>query len=277
MAFGVGAVGAAISVGVSLAQNEVDNRVSASIVNASAHGQSVQTRSGGAIGISASEQATIHAFGLAASAALGAGLAGVSFAGAGVDVVNAIQSKTNASVSNAILDSGGSVDIAASDTSIIEARVLALSGSAAIGIVSGAVSVGVATARNLIGYDLDGTPDASEVQASIVDSSIDAVGAVALDAEADATISATVEAVSLALAGGAVAISGAGAATRSRCSRSTSKYRPSRSTSCKGDRPRSISGLDRDNFTPRREPCLSHKAPRAIRGVVIVTLRSPFG
>src|SRR5258706_8071060 len=66
---GVGAVGAAISVGISLAHNQIDNDIAAYIANAGTHGQTVATRSGGAITVQASEGAGLHALGVAASVA----------------------------------------------------------------------------------------------------------------------------------------------------------------------------------------------------------------
>ncbi len=216
VAIGVGLVGAGISVGVSIASNEIDNQVSAYIAN----GQSVQTRDGGAITISATENATINALGVAASAALGAGLVGVGFAGAGVDVTNVILNKTNAYIENAVVGTKdakvGDVTITATDTSLIDAEVGGLAVAASGGFVAVGVAVGVAMAENLIGYTPDGTADPAEVQAYIKDSSIYALGDLSLTADANLTIEAMVVAGSLALGGGVVAITGAGAGVSSR-------------------------------------------------------------
>ena len=95
---------------------------------------SVNARSGGDITISATEDATINALGVAASAAIGGGLVGISFAGAGVDVTNVILNKTNAYIENAVvgtrapvdgsvIDQGGDIVITATDTSTIDATV----------------------------------------------------------------------------------------------------------------------------------------------------------
>ena len=187
---GFGLVGAAVSVGVSLATNEVNNHVSAYIANAAAHGQSVRLRGGGAITIAATEEATISATGVAASAAVGGGLVGVSFAGAGVDVTNVIRNKTNAYITNSVIGTNsnqvGNVSISATDTSSIDATVGSLSGALGAGAVSGAVAVGVARASNIIGYTADGSSDAAEVQAYLDDSSIDALGTLSLTADSDA-------------------------------------------------------------------------------------------
>ncbi len=216
VAIGVGLVGAGISVGVSIASNEVDNQVSAYIANS----QNVQTRDGGAITISATENATINALGVAASAALGAGLVGVSVAGAGVDVTNVILNKTNAYIENAVVGTEsakvGNVTITATDTSLIDAEVGGLSVAASGGFVAVGVAVGVALAKNLIGWTQDGTSDPAEVQAYVKNSSIHALGDLSLAADANLTIEAMVLAGSLALGGGVVAITGAGAGVSSR-------------------------------------------------------------
>ncbi len=216
---GFGLVGVAVSVGISIAKNEISNEVSAYIANA----QSVQTLNGGAITISATENATINALGVAASAATGGGLVGVSFAGAGVGVTNVILNKTNAYVQEAALSTkdgvateGGNIVITATDTSEIDAEVGGLGVAVAGGFVAVGVAVGVAMAENLIGYTPDGTADPAEVRAYVENSSIDALGDLILEAVADQTIVATVAAAAVAIGGGAVAVSGAGAGASTR-------------------------------------------------------------
>src|SRR5262249_33114572 len=145
--------------------------------------QAVATRAGGAIKVHASEDAGIHATGVAASLSLSAGLVGISFALAGADINNVILTKTNADVENSVLDSGGNVTIEATDTSTIDATVDAAAGSASGGIAAGSGAVGFVAAKNLIGYDAAGNPigaDAfgknptgSQVRAYVADSSID--------------------------------------------------------------------------------------------------------
>ena len=139
---GVGLAGVAISVGISVAHQRGEQPRQRLHRQRRGDGQSVQTRSGGDITISATESATITAYGVAASAAIGAGLVGIGFAGAGVVVTNVILSKTNAYIENAVVgtkatadesvvDQGGDIVITATDTSIIDATVDA--GSAAAG------------------------------------------------------------------------------------------------------------------------------------------------
>lgn len=219
---GFGLVGAAVSVGVSLATNEVNNQVSAFIANAAGNGQSVKTRGGGDLTILAREEATIHATGVAASASISGGLVGVSFAGAGVDVTNAIRNKTHAYIANSAIGTSanrvGDIALSATDTSSIDATVGTLVGSLGVGAVSGAVAFGVTTASNLIGYTPDGDSDPAEVLAYVADSTIDALGALGLTADSVQTIGAVVIAGSVAVAGGLIAVgeAGAGASTNNR-------------------------------------------------------------
>ncbi len=213
---GFGLVGVALSVGISVAKNEITNEVSAYITDA----QSVKTRNGGAITISATENATIDALGVAASAAIGGGLVGVSFAGAGAGVTNVILNKTNAYIKNAVVGTDlakvGDVTITATDTSEIDAEVGGLGVAVAGGFVAVGVAVGVAVAQNLIGYAPDGTAAPAEVRAYVENSSIAALGDLILKAVADQTIVATIAAAAVAIGGGVVAITGAGAGASTR-------------------------------------------------------------
>ena len=217
-------MGAAISVGVSLATNEVNNHVSAYIANAAADGQSVQTRTGGDITISATEHATIHALGVAASAALGGGLVGVSFAGAGVDVTNVILNKTNAYIDESVVGTRAAADDRRdrpgrrrrphrhrhSPTSTPRSA----RSQAPWGWVRSAAPWPSAwrVAENLIGCTLDGSrrPGPRCGPTSRTAASTRSATS-AWTADADPTIVATVVAGSVALAAGVVAIGGAGA------------------------------------------------------------------
>ena len=218
VAFGVGLGALGASVAVSLAHNQVDNSVAAYITNASVNGQTVETRSGGDISIEATEGATINALGVAASVAVTLGAAAVSFALAGADVDNVILSKTNAYVDNSVLDSGGNVILTAKDTSTINAMVGGDALAASAGGIAGSVAVGFAVAQNMIGYQANGTENASQVQAYVQDSSISADSGLSLEADDKAMITAEVFAASAALSYGAVAIgaAGAGASTQNR-------------------------------------------------------------
>lgn len=140
------AIGAAISVGVSIAKNEISNNVSAYVQNITAKGLVATT---GDITLKAEEKATIIATSNAASVA--AGLAGIS--GAGAVATNIISNSTRAYISNAIaVNAKGAVSLSSSDTSTINAFAGQLSGgtSAALG-----VSLAINTISNQITSDLD--------------------------------------------------------------------------------------------------------------------------
>lgn len=140
------AIGAAISVGVSIAKNEISNNVSAYVQNITAKGLVATT---GDITLKAEEKATIIATSNAASVA--AGLAGIS--GAGAVATNIISNSTKAYISNAIaVNAKGAVSLSSSDTSTINAFAGQVSGgtTAALG-----VSLAINTISNQITSDLD--------------------------------------------------------------------------------------------------------------------------
>ena len=208
----------AVSVGASVAHNEISNSVGAYIANAGAAGQNVSTRSNGAITIHATESATINARGVAAAAALSGGGLAFSLAFAGAFVDNVILSKTHAYVANSVLKAGGAIDLDASDTATINATVGGLAVAAGVGVAAISLAVGVATAENLIGYNADGSVNANEVLAYIEDSKVDADGALTIEAHGHETITAQVVSAAAAISVGAVGIgaAGAGASTQNR-------------------------------------------------------------
>jgi hypothetical protein len=145
-----GAAGASVSIGVSIAKNTIENKVYSSILNAN---NLVKTTSGD-ITLSATENAKIDAISSAASVAASfGGAAGVAVSGAGAEAKNIILTKTDAYVLNSILESASQVDIDAKNDSRINAFILAASLSAAGGGAAGVgASIGVALARNFIGW-----------------------------------------------------------------------------------------------------------------------------
>jgi hypothetical protein len=203
-----GTAGIAVSIGISLATNEINNDVAAYIANAD---QGVDTTVGG-ITINASEDAGIEALSLAASAAIGlGGTAGIAISGAGAWARNVILTDTNASIRNSEVDSASIVDIDATNTASVEAVILAASLAVAGGGTAGVgASIGISIAENTIGRP----GDASEVQAYIEDSTVNArAGALTLDASGTQFIEAVVVAASAAVALGGTAgigFSGAG-------------------------------------------------------------------
>ena len=140
------AIGAAISVGISIAKNEISNTVSAYVQNITAKGLVATT---GDITLKAEEKATINATSNAASVA--AGLVGIS--GAGAVATNIISNSTKTYISNVIaVNAKGAVSLNSADTSTINAFAGQLSGgtTAALG-----VSLAINTISNQITADLD--------------------------------------------------------------------------------------------------------------------------
>ncbi len=141
----------ALSVGVSIARNEIDNTVDASIDNST-----VTTSAGGSIEVTVVEDATIAATSVAASIDVGIGKkTSLALSGGGAEATNVVLTKANASVTDSTLHSDDAVDITATSTASIDATVaavsLAVAGSSSKS--AGGVSIGVSVARNFIGWD----------------------------------------------------------------------------------------------------------------------------
>ncbi|MEA5569032.1 DUF4347 domain-containing protein [Anabaena sp. UHCC 0399] len=147
-----GAAGVSLSIGVALASNLISNEVAAFINNAD---NSVRTTTGD-VSISATTSANIQALAVAASIAAGfGGAAGVAISGAGADSTNSIFTKTNAYIKDSVINSVGAVKVDAKNTAGITAKIGAASAAVGGGTVGVGASIGVAIARNQIGWDLD--------------------------------------------------------------------------------------------------------------------------
>ena len=181
--------------------------------------------SAGDITVVAFENSSIDALAIAASlAASGAGELAGALSGAGADATNIILTKTNAYIANSTIgdvNTSGVVNVTleAQNTSSLKATIAGASAAIAGGGKVGASgSIGVALARNLIGWDVDNNNDATisdpaEVRAYIQDSSINASGDLVQTAISENSIDALVLAFSVAIAGGGnagVALTGAG-------------------------------------------------------------------
>jgi hypothetical protein len=202
-----GTTGGAAGIGVSRARNRIEEEVEAYIQNA----DTGVTTTGGAITLTANAAATITSEATAAALALGGGgTTGIALAGGGADARNEIDADVNAFVDASVLDSAGAVTLAASNASAIDAQVAAVAASVAIGGTTGVgASIGASIARNEIGS----ADDPSQIQAYVKNSSVDAVGALSATATSTQTITAGVDAVSVALSGGGstgIALGGAG-------------------------------------------------------------------
>ncbi len=214
LALSVGVIAGSVAIGVALAKNEISNQVLAYIANADGSPSSTTDYGVTAsqdITLEATNDATITSTTFAAAAAAGVGLGSFALAGAGADALNVILTKTKAYVDSSDLTSTGDVSITADDTSHIDAHVKAFAASVSIGIVAGAVSIGIAKARNFIGYTAQATPQAAEVQAYVTNSSVDAGGSLEISASEDATIDADISSTSIGVSAGLIAVAASGA------------------------------------------------------------------
>jgi hypothetical protein len=215
VAAAIGGISGAISIGVSLATNVVDSDVDAHIANAD-----VTARSGD-IAVSASEDAGIEAVSVAVSAAVAIGvLGGLGISGAGALAENIILGGAQAYAADSELHAAGNVSLTAKDDSEIDATIVGVSVAAAGGVIGGiGVAIGAAVARNLIGYEDDGSRHALDVIADTVNTGIVAGGGLSLSATSHQTIKAGVVATSVAIAGGigfGLAAAGSGASAENR-------------------------------------------------------------
>ncbi|WP_197480218.1 hypothetical protein, partial [Anabaena sp. 4-3] len=211
-----GATGGSLAIGVALASNLISNEVEAYISNANSNTDSNTDKSfkttTGDISLSATTDATIEAISVAASLAAGfGGAAGIALSGAGAESKNTILTKTNAYISNSVVDSASGVSLTAENSANIDATIAAVSASAGGGAATGVgVAIGAAVANNFIGYDGD-TRNPAQVQAYLQNSSVTATGDLTLSAVANSNINAGVGAGAMAVAaGGAGGGSGSG-------------------------------------------------------------------
>ena len=207
IAFSVGGVGVSVSIGISLAFNEISSLVQAFITNAD---NFVET-TGGNILVQAIEDATIEAISAAASAAVGFGGA-VSISGAGAAAVNVILTWVKAFISESIIRCFGDITVQATNSATIIATILAFSAGVGVGAFGVAGSMGASIAYNFIGWTMTGVESPAYVQAYILNSSVTARGILSLIATATQTITATVLSGSVAVTAGSVGVglSGAG-------------------------------------------------------------------
>src|SRR4029077_14073709 len=122
--------------------------------------------------------------------------------------------KTNAFIQNSnIVTQGtgtgpgtGNVALDAENQSSIIATVVGASATLAGGLVGVGISVGAANDHNFIGYDQNGNETPAQVQAFVLNSSINASGDLSAKAIADETINAVDVAASAAVAIGLVGV-----------------------------------------------------------------------
>ena len=224
--------GGALTVGISIAENEIGNTVGAYIHNTAlvAPENKILLPAGG-LQLSAVSTANIQARSCAASIALAAGKSGgLALSGGGAVSTNAIHTDTDAYLKGVDLVSAADVLVKADNTSSISAKIDAWSFSVGVGgeAFGGAAAVGAAVARNYIGYDLDDHRMPAQVRAHVENSSIDARGNLTLTAVANETINADVTAAAVAVAGslkgGAIGASGSGADAKNKIGTQVKAY-----------------------------------------------------
>ncbi|MHC5860002.1 hypothetical protein [Nostoc sp.] len=202
--------GATLAIGVSAAKNEINNTTAAYIDDSTVSSSNDTDVN---LDLQALSTNTISAQSIAVAISVAKGSTGIALSGGGAGSGNYILTKTNAYVKDSNLDHIGNVAIKANNTSNIDATVVAVSGSVAIGDSTGAAAaIGAAVANNFIGYEEDNDRNPSEVQAYIQNSSVQASGDLILNALANENIIARVGAGSIAVAAssGSTGISGSG-------------------------------------------------------------------
>ncbi|MGC9330223.1 MAG: hypothetical protein ACP5I1_21480, partial [Candidatus Hinthialibacter sp.] len=152
VAAAVGAVGVSGSVGIAVARNQITSHVESFISNAD---QYVKSNIGD-ITLTAHADGRITVYSAAASLAVGGGpFGGMGVSGGGAIADNVILTKSNAYVTNSVIDSANDVLLDSQNSSLIDAVVAAASGSVGIGAGGNAVSIGAVLARNYIGWEPD--------------------------------------------------------------------------------------------------------------------------
>ncbi|MEH6829476.1 MAG: calcium-binding protein [Sulfitobacter sp.] len=145
-----GSTGVAVSIGLGLAQNIIGGVVEARIQGA---GDGVVARTGN-VSVTAEDSAEIEVLAAAASIAAGFGSTGVAVSGAGAEATNRLNTTTRAHLTNSTVTATlGDVIVDGRATGDIDAVVIAASAAVAVGSTGVGASIGVAVARNLIGYD----------------------------------------------------------------------------------------------------------------------------
>ena len=207
-----GKLTASLSIAVGLAENAITNVVAAEIRNAPA----VKAGAGG-VSATASETSLIKAKSQAVSASLSVGEGfSAALSGGGADAYNMINNRIAAGVSDSTVttSAGGDVVLTALDSSLIDARVFALSAAVSGGQNAVSFAIGASLSRNFVGYDRDGRPQTADVRAIVARSTLDVAGDLRQTATSSQAITTSIDAISAAVAVGANGgVAGAGAGT----------------------------------------------------------------
>jgi hypothetical protein len=214
---------AGIAVGVSIADNRIANAVTAQVLNSEVGAALV-------VEVSATSTNTVNATAVAASVSFANGEKAIGISGGGAESKNVILTKTNAYVENSHIVASGDVTLASRNSSDIDAVIVSAALALGFGKKAGAgVAIGASVATNLIGFDDDSdSPRPAEVQAYVLNSTIEAQGNLSLTATADnTTIDAVVVAATAAIAAGrnvGIAAAGSGVDVENKISMSVKAF-----------------------------------------------------
>ena len=220
-----GANGSGLAIAVSVANNTIDNTVSADLLNA-------QASAIGTVSLGTTSSATITAESAAASVSFAAGTDsnGVAVSGGGAESMNVILSTANAYLKNSDLTSKD-VSLTSQNNSDIEAHVVAVAAALGIGETGAGIAVGASIAQNYIGYTAGSDvnrPTPAQVQASAQNSTITATGNLTLSANAQQeTVVAYVTAVAADISAGGktgIGLAGSGADVENRVATDVEAY-----------------------------------------------------
>ena len=149
-----GKVGISVGIGVSLATNTISSDVKAYVLGATGLGittTSDNTATSGDLKIEAVNNATIDAVSFAAALAVAVSKIAVSLSGAGAEATNVILGSTLAYIEDSVVHVAGALDIDATNESKIDASIVSVAASLAVGSIGVGIAIGVAIARNFIG------------------------------------------------------------------------------------------------------------------------------
>ena len=155
LALSSGRASVAVPIGAAVAVNRIANTIHAGIDN------STVSNLGGAISIQANDNADIDAVAVAATLSIAPGQTGaIGVSGGGAGAENFILTTTTATIDNSTLTGVHVIGIDAKSDAQIDAVITTVAGAGVFGKNAGVgVAIGVAAARNFIGYDkLDNVP-----------------------------------------------------------------------------------------------------------------------
>jgi hypothetical protein len=161
------------------------------------------------------EVSRINIRAIAAAASLGIGMGGstgLAVSGAGAVAINSVLGETAAHLDHSTITSAGNITVSGVGSTMIDALVIAASAAVGAGGSNGiGASIGIAVARNFIGYDAAGGDGTGGVRASITESSLATAGSLDVSAVAAQTIDSLVFSGSVAIgAGGSTGLAASG-------------------------------------------------------------------